>query len=169
MTNPKKPAQDKRDRAMVDVDIEQFSASGHVIISAGDASIHVSTGGDVDQTNEMTITVGGVEASPAAYETMLTRIQELKDSILTSDLPPEDAEVAEHYADLVETQLTSEKKSNSTLLASAAKRLYKLSPTLATAVAALFFDPLVGQIVGLAGGAAAQLMNALKSVAGSSE
>lgn len=147
------PREDNQDPANMKIDVGHLSVTGHVIFAGRDATISVNTGGDVAQTNTTTMTVGGVETSREAYDSMVTSLRNVSSTIESEPLEPEVREVAEYNLNTVEQQLTSERKPNSTLLLQALQALKVISPGIATALMALFTEPLVGQIVQSLGGA----------------
>jgi hypothetical protein len=151
MTQPKND--DNQEIGKMQIDVGHLSVTGHVIFAGRDATISVSTGGDVAQTNTTTMTVGGVETSREQYDSMVNSLRHVSKTIEAEPLEPETLEAAEHSLSTVEEQLTAERKPNAQILIQALQLLKGISPKIADAILALFTEPLVGQIVKMAGGA----------------
>ncbi len=66
---------DKDRQYGVNVQGGHFSVTGHVAFGGRDVSISVTTGGDVAQTNNTTMTVGGVETTRAEYDSMVASVR----------------------------------------------------------------------------------------------
>lgn len=143
------------------IDVEHLSVTGHVVFAGRDGSVSVNTGGDVDQQSTQTITIGGVETTQQALESMQAKLKSLTQSIENESFDDETKDDALHDLKTVEEQLTASNKPNSRILTKAARALYRLSPVLATGVISLFGDPLVTQIVAGAGGIAVQFLDAI--------
>jgi len=143
------------------VDIGHLSASGNVVISGRDGSVYVNTGGNVEHQTTQTITVGGVETTREALEQMMTKIQSVQTAIVESNIDEETQEAAEYDLKTLQEQLTNSKKPNAKILVKAARGLYRISPMLASAVFALFNEPLASQIMMAVGGVATQFVEAI--------
>lgn len=143
------------------IDVGHLSVTGHVVFAGRDGSVTVNTGGDVDQQSSQTITIGGVETTPAALESMKVKLNEISSSIDAEEFDEETKDAAFHDLKTVEEQLTASKKPNSKILTKAIRALYRLSPALASGVFALFGEPLVSQIIFGVGGVAVQLFDAV--------
>lgn len=157
MNQDKKDSQDNG----FNIDVGHLSVTGHVVFAGRDGSVIVNTGGDVDQQSNQTIMIGGVETTRAALDSMKAKLNELNSAIESEKFDEETKDAALYDLKTVEEQLTASKKPNSKILAKAAKALYRLSPALASAVFALFGEPLVSQIVFGVGGMAVQLFDAV--------
>lgn len=159
----KTPKNEEQDKSSMHVDVRHISAGGNVVFAGRDANIKVNTGGDVDHQTTTTITVGGVSTSQQEFDQLVLALQQLEDSITSTNLDAETLEEAAFHREAVETQLTSEKAPNGKILVHAARRLYKMSPAIAGAIISVFSEPLVGQIVMTAGGIAQRFYEALLS------
>jgi hypothetical protein len=149
------------------INITTLSAGQNVQIVQGDATMHIHTGGNHEQSNINRITVGGVETTPQARDSMLQQIRAAEQIIQDAPIDPDTREEAQFNLATLETQLTQERKPNANIMVQAAKQLYRFSPAIAGAVISIFSEPLVGQIVMAAGETAMRfyeaLMNAKKS------
>ena len=146
----------------LNIEIDHLSVTGHVVFAGRDGKVHVETGGDVAQHTHQAITVGGVEATPEAYELMLQSLRNVEETIKIERLNSQAKEAAMHDLKTVETQLTREKKPNPRLLSRAARSLVRFSPALTAAVLTLFDQPLVGAILSSAGEVALNLHDAVR-------
>lgn len=153
--------ENNQDAAKMKVDVGHLSVTGHVIFAGRDATISVNTGGDVAQTNTTTMTVGGVETDRQSYDSMVSSLRNVSSTIEVEPLEPEVREVAEYNLNTVEQQLTAERKPNPQILLQALQILKGISPGIATALMALFTEPLVGQIVKTVGGALEGFVNGI--------
>lgn len=149
---------DQRD---MQIDVGHLSVTGHVVFAGRDGSVSVNTGGNVDQNTTHSLTVGGVETTRDQYDSVVSSIRNVEQTIETQPLDPNTREAAEHNLQTMEQQLTGTKRPNPKILAQAARALYRISPVLAGAVVSVFSEPLVGQIVMATGGTALQLYDAL--------
>ncbi|MEQ8674105.1 MAG: hypothetical protein RLP44_22340 [Aggregatilineales bacterium] len=139
----------------MNIDVGHLSVTGHVVFAGRDGSVSVNTGGDVAQTNNTTMTVGGVETTRADYDSMVASVRTVDQKIKEdTKLEPDEKAAAAYNLKVVEEQLTSEKPPNPHILVQAARSLYDVSPAIAGAVISLFTEPLVGQIVLTVGGIA---------------
>lgn len=143
------------------IDVGHLSVTGHVVFAGRDGSVNVTTGGDVEQTANTTLTVGGVKASREDYDGMVSSIRDVQKTIKNEPLEPSVKVAAEHNMQTIETQLTAESTPNPHILTQATTSLYRSSPKIAGQVVALFSNPLVGQIVESAGEAAIALRDAI--------
>lgn len=146
------------------INITTLTAGQNVLISQGDANLTMHTGGNLAQSNINRITVGGVETTPEARESMLKQIQAAVKVIEKAQLDPDTREEAEYNLKAIETQLTQERTPNQNILVKAAKQLYRFSPAIAGAVISIFSEPLVGQIVMAAGETAIRFYDQLMKV-----
>lgn len=133
----------------VQVDVGQISASGHVVIAGGNATVSGDTHHEANVSQK--IVVGGVTTTKQQYETLLKSIEQIEAAIRGSNLPDDQVEAAIQNAATLKTQLTSPQKPNVYLLAQAAQILTKFGKRVTTAVLATFANPLVGQILLTAG------------------
>jgi hypothetical protein len=151
MSGEKNQDENQYDGQGMHLDVKHFSVGGNVVIAGGDGSIHVTTGGDVEQTTNTSITVGGVETTRDEYDGMVSSLLDVQKTIEEVPLEPIEQEAAEQNLLTLETQLTSEKPPNPRILEQATKSLYRISPLIAGQLISLFSNPLVGQIVEGAG------------------
>lgn len=158
---PEKDQQSDIPHGGMQIDIGHLSATGNVVISGRDGSVYVNTGGNVDQQSNQTITVGGVETTREALEQMVTKLRAVDTAITESNLDDDTTEAALHDLKTLEEQLTGEKKPNPKILVRVARALYRLSPMLASAIFALFGEPLASQIMVGVGGLALQFVETL--------
>ncbi len=161
MRSSRRDDNDDKAQSGMNIEFEQLSVTGHVVFAGRDGSVSVNTGGNVDQQTTQTITVGGIETTPEALEHLLAKIDEVNQVIEADDLDEETKEAAAHDLAVIEKQLTSSKKPNAKILVTAARTLYRISPVLASAVFALFGEPLASQIVVGVGGIAVQFFETL--------
>ena len=143
------------------IEVGHLSVTGHVVFAGRDGSVNVTTGGDVEQTANASITVGGVETSRQDYDGMVSSIRDVQKTIKTEDLEASEKAAAEHNLKTIETQLTAESVPNPHVLSQATKLLYRASPRIAGELVSLFSNPLVGQIVESAGEAAISVRDAI--------
>lgn len=143
------------------IDIGHLSATGNVVISGRDGSVYVNTGGNVDQQSQQVITVGGIETTQQELDKLMAKIRSVDDAIVGSDLDDDSKEAAELDLKILEEQLTASKKPNAKVVVKTARALYRLSPVLASAIFALFGEPLAAQIMAGVGGLAIQFLEAL--------
>lgn len=137
------------------IEIDQLTATGHVVFAGRDGLVKVQTGGNVAQNTRQTINIGGIETTQQDFEHMLGEIRRVEEAIKQTNLLPESKEAAQHDLQTVKAQLTTPKKPNQRILVRAAKSLLRYSPALTAAALTLFDQPLVGAIVGSAGEVAA--------------
>lgn len=137
------------------IEIDQLTATGHVVFAGRDGMVKVQTGGNVAQSTRQTISIGGIETTQQEYEQMLGELRRVEEAIKQTNLLPESKEAARHDLQTVKAQLTTPKKPNPHILVRAAKSLLRYSPALTAAALTLFDQPLVGAIVGSAGEVAA--------------
>ena len=152
MTTTERSLEDNQPyRRDINIEIDHLSVTGHVVFAGRDGKVHVQTGGDVAQHTHQTVTVGGVETSPQAFDLMLQSIRNVEQTIQSESLNKESQVAAMHDLQTVEAQLTTKKKPNPRLLVRAAKSLLRFSPALTAAALTLFDQPLVGAILASAG------------------
>ena len=146
----------RNDERDMNIEVGHLSVTGHVVFAGRDGQVNVSTGGDVAQHTTQTITVGGVETTREALDSMIETIRGIDEKIEEDSLDEESKEAAEFDLRTIEDQLTGIKKPNGRILVTALKSLYRLSPVLASGIMALFGEPLVAQIIAGVGGIAVQ-------------
>lgn len=163
MTTPNDP-NNPRQRDIY-IESEQISVSGDFIVSGGNTVKTVYTGGNVDSKANMRVTVGGVETTRQQVDQMVTRIQAVQETIQTEasqgHIDPNEQEVAEQSIATIQQQVTQERKLNPLIFTNAIKVLYHLSPAIAGTVVSLLSEPLIGQIMMMAGQVAINLVDSL--------
>lgn len=143
------PENDNNANRNMHLEIGSIHTRGHVVIANGNASVRGHTRDD-DQETQI-ITVGGVQTTPEAYDSLKESLTKIDKAIEEADLPEEDAEAAKANAQNLKEQMTSESKPNGSLLVQASEQLIKYGPRIAGTIIGLFTNPLAGEIVELAG------------------
>lgn len=161
MSEKSKQDNDQSTGQGMQIDVGHLSVTGHVVFAGRDGSVNVSTGGDVEQTANTSLMVGGVEASREDYDGMVTSIRDVQKTINNEELEASVQAAAEHNLQTIETQLTAESSPNPHVLSQATRSLYRASPRIAGQLVALFSNPLVGQIVESAGETAMALRDSM--------
>lgn len=146
------------------INITTLTAGQNIQISQGNATLHMHTGGNLAQSNINRITVGGVETTTEARDSMLKQLSAAAKTIEQAPLDPDAREEAEYNLKAIEAQLTQERAPNQNILVKAAKQLYRFSPAIAGAVISIFSEPLVGQIVMAAGETAMRFYDELMKI-----
>ena len=145
-------ARNGRARPDINIEIDHLSVTGHVVFAGRDGQVKVQTGGDVAQHTNQSVTVGGVETTPQAFDMMIQCLRRMEDTINKErQLPADTREAALHDLNTVEAQLTTSAKPNPRILLRAARSLLRFSPALTAAALTLFDQPLVGAILASAG------------------
>ncbi len=144
------PHNDDRDaQPGVHITTGPIDAQGDVNIAGRDNVNVGATRGSAHET--MTLTIGGVPGSQTELKELSTRLDTLDAQIKAAPLDPESREAAQHNAQQVRQQLTSEKKPNGHIVVQAAEALFDYGPDIAGAVLAAFTTPLAGRILSAAG------------------
>lgn len=108
MSEKSKQDNDQSTGQGMQIDVGHLSVTGHVVFAGRDGSVNVSTGGDVEQTANTSLMVGGVEASREDYDGMVTSIRDVQKTINNEELEASVQAAAEHNLQTIETQLTAE-------------------------------------------------------------
>jgi hypothetical protein len=143
------------------IEIGSINSHGHTVIAGQNA--YVSGHTKDDDKAIQTIHVAGVQTTPQAYASLKQSLSNVDQAIAESDLPEEDAEAAKANAESLKKQMTSGKKPNQVILVQAANALYRYGPKIAGTIVALFTNPLVGEIVEVAGEKALAFYRQLRS------
>jgi hypothetical protein len=143
------------------IEIGSINSHGHVVIAGRDAQVSGHTKDDDNAVQ--TIHVAGIQTTPQAFASLQQSLSKVDKAIAESDLSEEEAEAAKANAQSLKQQMTSERKPNQVILVQAAAALYKYGPKLAGTIVALFTNPLVGEIVEVAGEKALAFYRQLRS------
>ncbi|MGJ3237303.1 MAG: hypothetical protein ACFE0Q_01215 [Anaerolineae bacterium] len=145
---PQNPSHDDDDRQWgVNATIDHLAVTGHVVFAGRDGTVQVTTGGDVAQTSDNKVIVGGIQASPEAYKQLVATFDQAEQEVDSGSDDEDTRELAQHYMQTIKRLLTSKKKPNLRLLIDSTKKLTKLGPFFAALVAQIFAEPLVSQII----------------------
>lgn len=128
------------------IDVDTLSAGGNVQFSGRDSILHVHTDGNVSQSNENTITVGGVETTPKARDQIVERIKVVEEKVEAEPIEDDVKEAVHHYVDTIKKLLLSKKKPNPKILIDSVKSLTKTAPFVTGVMADVFAEPLVSEI-----------------------
>lgn len=139
-----------------------INAGNNVSISGRDVNLNIQVSGDFHQSGHLQ-QVGGVDATPEQFQTLQNKLGRLEKSIQNETLSPEVLQTALSAFSDFKTQLTSPNKADGNKIVDLAKRLGRLSPTIAGTLISIFADPLVGQIVTMAGETAISFYERLRA------
>ncbi|MFZ4827267.1 MAG: hypothetical protein ACOYLB_07920 [Phototrophicaceae bacterium] len=138
-----------------------INAGNNVSISGRDVNMNIQAGGDFHQSGH--IYVGGVEATPEQLQTLQKKLGNLEKTIQNEPLSAEVLQGALATLGEFKAQLTASHKPDGNKIVDLAKKLGRLSPTIAGTLISIFADPLVGQIVSVAGEAAFSFYERLRA------
>ena len=145
------------------IDVETISSGGHVQFAGRDSVINVNTGGDVSQSTQNTITVGGIQTTPQAREKMVERIEVVEEKVEAEPINEETKEEVRHYIAIIKKLMLSKQKPNLNKLISSVKSLAKVGPFTMGVLADLFGEPLATEIIKELGPSAIGFFKAFQS------
>ena len=138
-----------------------INAGGSVMIGGQNVYSITQAGGDLNHSNHLY--VGGVKATPEQLHSLQKKLSTLEKTIQDTPLTPELLQGAMATLGEFKAQLTTSRKPDGNKLVDLAKKLGRLSPAIAGTLISIFADPLVGQIVSMAGEAAFSFYERLRA------